>query len=258
MTRPYPWTDGYVVAVADQILWNYQVIWPRFTAHNPDLSLQRIRDLLGTIRAAGNPISDDMAPHLPKGEDVANTVDELYQYVVGIREVGAQIFTGPADLPEYLFCTCAFPREYRGLPGPDLVSPDEVELLHMGDMPAHVQDWKQRRQIEQFSRLRHLTLFHSPLSHEPLGIALEKLPLLQGLDLRESGLTYLPDPILQCSQLTFLMLNDNPLVQLPDLTGLPKLRYLGLARTGLSRRQVAHMRTQLPHCEIADASHKPA
>lgn len=250
MSRPHPWSDGYVVAVADQICWNYQTIWQRFTAVDPGLADQHIRDLLAKVRAAGNPIDADMPATLPAGAAVADVVAELYQWVARVRQVGSGIFTQPDALPDQIFCTCAFPREYRGIPAADLVAPAEVELLHMGDLPPHVPDWQRRGAIVQFSRLRSLTLFNSALGGQPLGIALGRLPALQALDLRENRLTALPAEVLRCRKLAFLALDDNPLTALPNLLPLRQLRYLGLRRTSLTPDQIAAARAQLPACLV--------
>lgn len=250
MIRPDPWTDGYVVAVADQILWNYQTIWHRLTEIDPGISDQRIRDLLFTIQAAGNPVNEDTPAILPEGSSITQEIEQLYREVVRFREAGTQLFTQAAEIPDKIFCTCTFPREYRGIPKKELAPVNEIEILHMGDMPPDVADWQRRGRISQYSQLLYLVLFNCALGYQPQGIDFTLPPTLRALDLRENGLTNLPEKVFDCHQLEFLNLSDNRLVSLPDLSSLKMLRYLGLSRMDIPSFVILQVRDQLPSCRI--------
>jgi len=237
MTRPDHWSSAYVVTLADQILWNYQTIWARLTDIDPAVSDQRMRALLSAVK-----IQNDMAR---RGD-----VEQLHLEIVRFRQAGEQAFSQPADIPDLIFCTCDFPLEYRGLPGDGKVPAGEVEILHMGDMPPTTYDWLHRREIAHFKNLQVLALFNCALGHQRLEIDLAALPVLRALDLRENGLTRLPEEALECRSLEYLDLSDNRLELLPDLSALKTLRCLRLVRSGLRPDSISALRGQLKDCQV--------
>lgn len=236
MTHPHPWNNAYVVAVADQILWNYETVWQRITDIDPEVSYERMRSLLTVVKS-----QDSVVDH---------EIEQLYQEVVRFRQTGSKVFVQAIDIPDHIFCTCEFPLEYRGIPGPDEVARNEIQILHMGDMPPTTYDWLHRAEIARFGRLLYLVLFNCALGMQPLGMALSSLLVLKALDLRENGLTDLPEEVLSCQRLEFLDLRDNKFATLPDLSSLKALRCLRVARTNLPPAAINRLREELPACDV--------
>jgi hypothetical protein len=135
VTRPHPWSDGYVIAVGWQLVFAYGWLWDRLREVDPDLAVDEIEGLLDDVGTAGNPVGPETPPRLPNGEVVHAQVTRLYTLIVRGRAAVAEAFTGPGALADQIFATCRFPRQYLGLPLPELASPDEVELVHLGDLP---------------------------------------------------------------------------------------------------------------------------
>jgi len=235
MSTAPQWSPAYLADVAGQIVWNYQFIWNRIREVDPSLTLSRLREHEAAVRA---------------GRASDEEVNQLHAEVARFRAVGARLFDTPAGIPDLIFCTCDFPFAWRGIPRPEEMAPGQVEVFHMGDMPANAEDWRQRARIAELPNLLALYLFHSGLGVEPFGIDTRALSKLRVLDLRENGLTAVPPEALACVALEYLDLRDNPLQVLPDLSGKTSLRWLGLARTALPRSAVDAARRQLPGCQI--------
>lgn len=250
MTRPLPWRDGDIVAIAWFAVFEYAHVWDRLEEIDPDLSLTEIRALLARVRDAGHPVGPETPARLPEGERVAKEVARLFALVERARRAVAVAFKGPAALRDRLWATCRFPRTYMGLPTAEVAAADEVELIHLGDLPPDTPEWRERGRVMAYPNLKDLTLFNMRLGRHEFGIDLARLGQLQCLDLRENALERAPTEVTRCPSLRFLDLSDNPLTELPDLDGLPNLAYLGLAQTRVPKATVAALRRQRPDLTI--------
>lgn len=250
MSLPHPWSDGYIVAVAWCAVFEYAFVWDRLEEVDPALSLTEIRDLLARVRDAGHPVGPETPARLPEGERVAAEVARLFALVERARRAVAVAFVGPAALRDRLWATCRFPRTYMGLPTAELAAADEVELIHLGDLPPDTPEWRQRGRVVDYPHLKDLTLFNMRLGRHEFGIDLARLGQLQCLDLRENALDRVPDEVTRCPSLRFLDLSDNPLTEPPDPSALPNLAYLGLGQTRIPKAAVAALRRQRPDLTI--------
>jgi Leucine rich repeat len=253
LKRPYPWADGYIVAVGWQTVFEYGSSWNRLTEIDPGVTLHELERLLDDVRMAGNQVGPETPPHLPNGDVVHAQVTRLYELTVRARAAVTVAFTGPGALADQIWATCRFPRRYLGLPSPELATPDEVELIHLGDLPPRTADWQNRSRLVDYPALRVLTLFNMRLGQHQFGIELGRLGQLESLDLRENGLDAIPDEILECRSLRELDLADNPLTDLPDLQAMPNLSFLRLSGTRVSTEAVARLRRLRPGLMIETA-----
>jgi Leucine rich repeat len=244
--RPHPWSDGNIVAVGWQLVFVYRWSWDRLRKVDPGLTVDEIERLLDDVGTAGNPVGPETPPHLPNGDVVHAQVTRLYELIVRAREAVAEAFTGPGALADQIFATCRFPRQYLSLPSPELASPDEVELVHLGDLPPRTPDWQHRSRLIDYPALRVLTLFNMRLGQHGFGIELGRLGQLESLDLRENGLDAIPEEVLACRSVRELDLAHNPLTDLPDLQALPNLSFLRLSGTRVPAEAVSRLRRQRP------------
>lgn len=244
MTRDHPWSDGYVAAVAWHATFNYRFSWNRLRDVDAGLSIDEIDSLLGELEAAGNDIGPDTPPSLLHGAGLERQVQRLFELTGRARAAVSKAFAGPGAIPDQVWAYCAFPRSYMALPGPGLANEQEVELIHLGDLPPHTPEWRDRATLSRYTSLRVLALFNMRLGAHGLGADLTRLPRLICLDLRENGFTAVPPEVLQCASLEWLDIGDNPIGTLPDLDSLPRLRYLGTGRTHLPASALAGLRAR--------------
>ncbi len=232
------WADGDVVAIAKQF--HQMMMWDgeRIRAADPEIDLTALEASLRSLQAVGLSIRpEEMGPDLPDGLDrdlVEPHLKVIRDLLDRIRTAGARTFTKPGDSIMALAHTIDFPREYDGLPGPEIAPADKVRILHFGDMPTSHPAWKDRVRIASYVNLEALHFFGNDLVTQPLGFDLASLTRLRLLDLRQCGLRRLPGEVLDCVRLETLLLSDNPLFDvdaLLDPRQLPTLRRISLART---------------------------
>jgi Leucine-rich repeat (LRR) protein len=253
MIPTHPWTDGYVVAVAWHAVFNYGSSWNRLRDVDPDLSADEIQSLLDEVEQAGNPVGPDTPPQLAQGAAVRPQVDRLYAILERVRRAVADAFVGAAAMPDQIWARCRYPRAYMTLPSTDLAPTEEVEIIHLGDLPPSEPEWRERARLVQYSNLKVLTLFNMQLGRHPLGIDLPRLRALRCLDLRENGLEAVPVEVLRSTSLEWLDLSGNPLRELPSLASLPALAFLGIGETRVPKAVIEVLRRERPQLEIEHA-----
>jgi hypothetical protein len=250
MSLPHPWSDGYVVAVAWDALFNYRHSWDRLEEVDATLSVEELDQLLDAVRAAGNEVGPETPPHLRHGDAVEAQVARLFALLERVRRAVKAAFVGAQFLPDQIWGTCRFPRSYLTLPSAALAPAQEVMIIHLGDLTPRSAGWQQRARLVDYPNLEVLKLFSMELGRHPFGIDLPRLARLQYLDLRGNVFDEVPLQALRCASLRYLALSDNPLTALPDLSALPRLEYLELPRRRIPQPQIAVLRRTRPELTI--------
>jgi Leucine rich repeat len=250
--RPSPWTDGYVVAVAWEVLFNYRAVWNRLRDVDAQLSLEAFEQVLAEIEEAGAPVGPETRNVVPPNPAIKALAARLFPMVERARRAVQKAFSAPFGRPDAIWATCRFPRTYMTLPQPDFASPDEVEIIHLGDLPPSAREWIERGRVAQYPGLRVLRMFGMRLGSASLSVDLARLGSLQALDLSQNGLATLPPETLCCPSLEWLELGGNPIGALPDLASLPSLQFLGLGDTRIPAAAIDTLRRARPELEVAD------
>jgi hypothetical protein len=249
--RPNPWTDGYVVAVAWEVLFNYRAVWNRLRDVEAQLSLEAFEQALAEVEQAGVSVGPETPNVLPANPAIEALSARLFPLVECARGAVQKAFPGPSERPDAIWATCRFPRTYMTLPAPDFAPPDEVEIIHLGDLPPRAPEWIKRGSAALYPGLRVLKMFGMRLGSAGLSVDLARLGALQALDLSQNGLDAAPET-LRCPSLEWLELGGNPIAAPPDLASLPSLRFLGLAETRIPAAAIDALRRARPELEIAD------
>jgi hypothetical protein len=241
------WTDGYVVTLAYQLV--RRLDWDRLAAIDGKLSRTDFKIVFDGLRSHGIEVFSDGVDELTYRNDAAQAavpalLAQLRALVARLRTAGAAAFTDPTDMPERLHCTLNQPREWFGVPEDRL---DRVQILNFTDMPADDSCWLARSRVAQCSALRLLKLVSVRLDASSLDIELGHLDELLALNLDANRLTALPPEIADARSLEWLSLNQNPITadSLEPLSGLPRLRYLGLVGTE-AKAEVDRVRAIVP------------
>jgi hypothetical protein len=241
-----------VVAVAWETLFFYRAVWNRLREIDPELSLDGFEVALAEAESAGAPVGPETPNDLPSDPAVEALAARLFPMIERARRAVAAAFPGPQSRTDAIWATCPFPRSYMTLPTPDVVPAEEVEIIHLGDLPPRTPEWAQRARLVRYPRLRLLKMFHMRLGPAGLGVDLGGLGSLQGLDLSQNGFDSVPSETLRCASLEWLELGDNPIESLPDFSSLPALRYLGLVDTRVPAAAIDNVRRARPDLAIAD------
>jgi hypothetical protein len=250
--RPHPWTDGYVIAVAWETLFSYRAIWKRLRDVDPELSLEAFESALAEVENAGAPVGPAMPNVLPADPTIETQSARLFPMVERARRAVARAFPDSHGRPDAIWATCRFPRTYMTLPAPDFASADEVEIMHLGDLPPRAPEWAERGRVVRYPKLRVLRMFAMRLGPAGLSVDLARLGSLQALDLSQNGFDSVPPEALHCRSLEWLELGENPIEALPDFASLPALQFLGLAETRVPPAAIDNLRRARPDLVIAD------
>lgn len=245
MTSPSSWPDGDLVSIAWHAVVSYGGTWSRLREIDPDLEVGEIEALLDEVRKAGNPVGPDTPRHLAH-RLASPHADRLGDLVAAVRAAVLGAYPDADALADRIWATSGHPRVYMSLPAPDLAAPDEVEFLHLGDLPPRSLDWQHRHRVADYPGIRVLTLFNAQLGRHPFDIDLARLDQLRCLDLRENGFGSAPDEVLDCPSLVSLDLSGNPVTDLTNLERLPALSYLGLHSTDVDPAAVARLVRRRP------------
>ena len=192
-------------------------------------------------------------PETPSDLDTGGTVeaelDGLLELVGAVRLGVAATFTEPGELGERIWATCRHPRVHLSLESAERAGAEWVELLQLSDVPSPLPDRESRAAVSGLTRLEVLAMARCGLGAEALELDLSRLGRLRSLDLSENSFETVPRDILVCSALAELYLDDNPVLDVRLLTDpdvLPRLSYVGLSRTDLSKAALAELSRSRP------------
>jgi len=239
---------GYVVAVADGLVFALGAEWERLSAGNPEISRDRVRAALARLDELGvrPSFGDGALPTIPP--EGAVDVDTLADQLARIRDVAPRVLATGADTLSRNLCSDPWPRIYTTAVL-DVPATSPVHVVQASDLASSDQ-WARVGSLAELRDIRLLIMFGAPLDRSPWPFAGNPFPDLRALDVSGSRMRALPSALAQATMLEALELADNPLESesLAPLAALPRLRYLNLQNTGLARRDLPHLPAE---CELA-------
>jgi Leucine-rich repeat (LRR) protein len=232
--RPWPWTDGYVIATAEQMSWILSPAWEMLQNVDRGLKLRLFKHILERLQDADVPVFMNGRADLVVPPRFRPLVEELYELVRRVQSVGSQALDVPRLRHYHHMCTLDRPLMYMGMAHAASAPVDEVLMLSFGDFSHTDPDWLGRDTAARFRNLRALHISGHQLPGGSIGIDLARFPSLEVLDLGSCDLTRLPPEVRDLPSLRWLCLAGNPLTDVPDLTLFPGLEYVSFKRTNLS------------------------
>jgi hypothetical protein len=244
---------GYLVAVADGLLFALGGEWARLTAYDADVRRDTVQQALRALADLGASPSfgDGELPAVPA--EGAIHVAVLHEQLRRIREIAPHVLASGADTFARILCTDPWPRIYTTA-ALDLPPSSPVHVLWASDLSARPDQWARAGELARFHEARSLVMFGAPLDRAPWPLDLAALPELRALDVSRSRLRALPPSLAGVAKLEALELAGNPIdaASLDVLGALPALRYVGLRGAAVPASALSALRARLPSgCELA-------
>lgn len=244
------WDDGYVVEVADGLLFSLGAAWQRLTAYDRDVDRGRVNAAVSALAALGVERSFGAGPVPAVPSAGAIHVAVLREHLRRIGEIAPHVLAAPADAFARLLCTDPWPRIYTTavLDAPP-VTP--VHVVQATDLAQSRTEWLRSSELERFTAVRALVMFGLP-SGGAFPFDLGRFPELRQLDLSDSHLHLLPLALASATGLEALWLARNPIdvAALAPLAQLPRLRYIDLRGTRV--HDPAAVRAHVPAACVVD------
>lgn len=237
-------SDGYIAAVIHSWEFVLGTAWARLSAVDPTLDEARAAEMVQHLTEFGVDIwfGDGDEPVIPATG--ASVIAEMRELALRVGHAAPAAFTRPSDALYRILCTDPYPRVYTTavLEAP---ASTPVHVVQCSDLAGHP-EWAKVPQLAKFGELRALLMFGAPLDRAAFPLDLSQLGELRYLDLRECRLREIPREVVAAQNLEMILLDDNPLTSVDALAALPKLRSVGLRRTGLG----PSLQARLPDCEV--------